>query len=111
MKCCRRSKASSSSQPKAERVGVGGHREYNSGWHTALDLNNLLTVSEIVTRAAIERKESRGAHFRDDFPNKSEEFATFNIVVKKSPGGEPQITRETMAPMRADLQQIIQEMK
>ena len=96
---------------KAERVGVAGHREYNSGWHTALDLNNLLTVSEIVTRAAIERKESRGAHFRDDFPNKSEEFATFNIVVKKSPGGEPQITRETMAPMRADLQQIIQEMK
>jgi succinate dehydrogenase / fumarate reductase, flavoprotein subunit len=96
---------------KAERVGVGGHREYNSGWHTALDLHNLLTVSEIVTRAAIERKESRGAHFRDDFPNKSEEFATFNIVVKKSPGGEPQITRETIAPMRADLQQIIQEMK
>jgi succinate dehydrogenase / fumarate reductase, flavoprotein subunit len=96
---------------QAERVGVGGHREYNSGWHTALDLHNLLTVSEIVTRAAIERKESRGAHFRDDFPNKSEEFATFNIVVKKSPGGEPQITRETIAPMRADLQQIIQEMK
>jgi len=96
---------------KAERVGVGGHREYNSGWHTALDLNNLLTVSEIVTRAAIERKESRGAHFRDDFPNKSDEFATFNIVVKKSPGGEPQITRETIAPMREDLKQIIQEMK
>jgi succinate dehydrogenase / fumarate reductase, flavoprotein subunit len=96
---------------KAERVGVGGHREYNSGWHTALDLHNLLTVSEIVTRAAIERKESRGAHFRDDFPNKSDEFATFNIVVKKSPGGEPQITRETIAPMRDDLKQIIQEMK
>ena len=96
---------------KAERVGVGGHREYNSGWHTALDLHNLLTVSEIVTRAAIERKESRGAHFRDDFPNKSDEFATFNIVVKKSPGGEPQITRETIGPMRDDLKQIIQEMK
>src|ERR1700733_8792353 len=96
---------------KAERVGVGGHREYNSGWHTALDLHNLLTVSEIVTRAAIERKESRGAHFRDDFPNKSDEFATFNIVVKKSPGGEPQIIRETIAPMREDLKQIIQEMK
>jgi len=96
---------------KAERVGVGGHREYNSGWHTALDLHNLLTVSEIVTRAAIERKESRGAHFRDDFPNKSDEFATFNIVVKKSPGGEPQITREIIAPMRDDLKQIIQEMK
>jgi len=96
---------------KAARVGVGGHREYNSGWHTALDLNNLLTVSEIVTRAAIERKESRGAHFRDDFPNKSDEFAAFNIVVKKSPGGDPQIARETIPAMRDDLKQIIQEMK
>src|ERR1700678_994209 len=96
---------------KAERVGAGCHRESNSGWHTALDLHNLLTVSQIVTRAAIERKESRGAHFRDDFPNKSDEFATFNIVVKKSPGGEPQITRETIGPMRDDLKQIIQEMK
>src|SRR3984885_13356745 len=96
---------------KAERVGVGGHREYNSGWHTALDLHNLLTVSEIVTRAAIERKESRGAHFRDDFPNKDDNFGTFNIVVRKRPGGEMQISRETIAPMRPDLQQIIQEMK
>ena len=54
----------------SERVSVDGNREYNAGWHTALDLHNLLTVSEIVTRAALERKESRGAHFRDDFPAK-----------------------------------------
>jgi succinate dehydrogenase / fumarate reductase, flavoprotein subunit len=96
---------------KAERVGVSGHREYNSGWHTALDLNNLLTVSEIVARAALERKESRGAHFRDDFPNKDDNFGSFNIVVKKRPGGEMQISRETIPAMRDDLKQIIQEMK
>jgi succinate dehydrogenase / fumarate reductase, flavoprotein subunit len=96
---------------KANRVGVSGHREYNSGWHTALDLDNLLTVSEIVTRAALERKESRGAHFRDDYPNKDEQFGTFNIVVKKRPGGEMEISRETIPPMRDDLKQIIQEMK
>jgi succinate dehydrogenase / fumarate reductase flavoprotein subunit len=96
---------------KAKRVGVSGHREYNSGWHTALDLDNLLTVSEIVTRAALERKESRGAHFRDDYPNKDEQFGTFNIVVKKRSGGEMEISRETIPTMRDDLKQIIQEMK
>ena len=53
---------------RAKHVAVRGNREYNPGWHTALDLNNLLTVSEAVTRAALERKESRGAHFRDDYP-------------------------------------------
>ena len=42
----------------------------NPGWHTALDLRNLLTVSEAITRSALERKESRGAHFRDDYPDK-----------------------------------------
>src|SRR6185295_7619104 len=54
----------------SERASVAGNREYNAGWHTALDLHNLLTVSEIITRAALARKESRGAHFRDDYPNK-----------------------------------------
>jgi succinate dehydrogenase / fumarate reductase flavoprotein subunit len=96
---------------KAERVGVSGHREYNAGWHTALDLNNLLTVSEIVARAALERKESRGAHFRDDFPNKDQNFGAFNIVVRKRPGGEMQIAREAIPAMRDDLKQIIEEMK
>jgi len=95
----------------SERVGVDGNREYNSGWHTALDLQSLLTVSEIVTRAALERKESRGAHFRDDFPNKDKQYEAFNIVVRKGADGEMQITREPILPMREDLQQIIQEMK
>jgi len=95
----------------SERVSVDGHREYNAGWHTALDLHNLLTVSEIVTLAALERKESRGGHFRDDYPNKSEEFGTFNIVIRKDPGGKPQLKRETIPAMRDDLKKIIQEMK
>ena len=60
-----------------------GNREYNPGWHTALDLDNLLTVSEAITRAAIERKESRGGHFRDDYPDKDPAFAKFNIVVRQ----------------------------
>jgi succinate dehydrogenase / fumarate reductase flavoprotein subunit len=95
----------------SERVSVDGNREYNAGWHTALDLHSLLTVSEIVTRAALERKESRGAHFRDDFPTKDKQYDGFNIVVRKGAGGEMQLTRKPIPPMREDLQQIIQEMK
>ncbi|PYL15834.1 MAG: fumarate reductase/succinate dehydrogenase flavoprotein subunit [Verrucomicrobia bacterium] len=56
---------------RANRSGIVGHREFNPGWHTALDLKNLLTVSEAITRAALERKESRGAQFREDYPTKS----------------------------------------
>jgi succinate dehydrogenase flavoprotein subunit len=96
---------------RAQRVGVSGNREYNPGWHTAIDLNSLLTVSEIVTRAALERKESRGAHFRDDYPAKDEKFGSFNIVVRKGAGGDPQIMREPIPQMPAELKQIIEEMK
>ena len=95
----------------ASKVSVSGNREYNAGWHTALDLRNLLTVAEIITRAALERKESRGAHFRDDFPAKDEQFGKFNIVVRKGNDGEVQLKREPIVPMREELQQIIQEMK
>ena len=57
---------------RANRAAVTGNREYNPGWHTAIDLKNLLTVSEAITRAAVERKESRGAQFREDYPEKDE---------------------------------------
>jgi succinate dehydrogenase / fumarate reductase flavoprotein subunit len=92
-------------------VSVGGNREYNTGWHTALDLHNLLTVSEFVTLAALERKESRGAHFRDDFPAKDERSGKFNIVARKGLDGQVQLARVPIPPMRDDLQQIIEEMK
>ena len=95
----------------ASRVSVAGNRDFNAGWHTALDLTNLLTVSEIVTRAALERKESRGAHFREDYPNKEAEYAKFNIVAQKARDGSVQLSRVPIAAMRTDLQQIIEEMK
>jgi succinate dehydrogenase / fumarate reductase flavoprotein subunit len=96
---------------RSGRVGVGGNREYNGGWHTAIDLHHLLTVSESVTRAALERKESRGAHFRDDYPAKDDRFGQFNILVRKRSDGGMQLTREPLPAMPAELQQIIQEMK
>ena len=96
---------------RAQRVGVSGNREYNPGWHTAIDLNHLLTVSEMVTRAALERKESRGAHFRDDYPAKDNKLGSFNIVIRKGAGGELQIMREPIPEMPTELKQIIEEMK
>jgi succinate dehydrogenase / fumarate reductase, flavoprotein subunit len=96
---------------RAERVGVDGNREYNNGWHTALDLDNLLTVSEAVTRAAIERKESRGGHFRDDYPGKDPEQSTFNLVVRKGSEGEMQVTREPIPDLPEHLKQIVEENK
>jgi succinate dehydrogenase / fumarate reductase flavoprotein subunit len=96
---------------RAAKVGVVGNREYNPGWHTALDLANLLTVSEAVTLSAIERKESRGGHFRDDYPEKVPAFAEFNHVCRRGKDGEMQIVREPIKPMRDDLKQIIEENK
>ncbi|MGH9356684.1 MAG: fumarate reductase/succinate dehydrogenase flavoprotein subunit [Terriglobia bacterium] len=94
---------------RSRRVRVFGNREYNTGWHTALDLPNLLTVSEAVTRAAIERKESRGAHFRDDYPAKGETFGKLNHIIRKGPGGEMQISREPVPEVPAELKKIIEE--
>jgi succinate dehydrogenase / fumarate reductase flavoprotein subunit len=94
---------------RAARAGIAGHREYNSGWHTAIDLGNLLMVSEAIATAAIERKESRGAQFRDDHPSKSEAFGTFNIVLQKGPDGAMTLTRVPIAPVPAELQQVIEE--
>lgn len=96
---------------KSNKTVAQGNREYNGSWHTALDLKNLLIVSEAIAKSAIERKESRGAHFRDDYPNKSDEYATFNLVTKKGPDGKMQVTRQPLKEMRSDLKQIIQEMK
>ena len=93
----------------ARRAGVTGHREYNSGWHTALDLTNLLTVSEAVTLSAIERRESRGGHFRTDYPEKDPAFGTFNIVVRRGPDGALQLSRVPIPPMPPELQKIIEE--
>jgi succinate dehydrogenase / fumarate reductase flavoprotein subunit len=95
---------------QAQRAGVGGNREYNPGWHTALDLESLLTVSEAIARAGIERKESRGAQFREDYPGKDEALGKVNIVVQKGAEGEMQVRREPIPEMPAELKEVIKEM-
>jgi succinate dehydrogenase flavoprotein subunit len=96
---------------RSRRAAVHGHREYNPGWNTSLDLHNLLTVSEAITRAAIERKESRGGHFRDDFPSKDAASGKVNIIVKKSADSAMQVRRELIPEMPVELKQVIEEMK
>ena len=96
---------------RAAKAAVIGHREYNPGWHTAIDLENLLTVSEAIARSAIERKESRGGHFREDYPEKNPEYATFNVVTSKGADGRMQIRRVPIPPMPAELKQVIEDQK
>jgi len=96
---------------RAEKTAVTGNREYNPGWHTALDLKNLLTVSEGITRAALERKESRGAQFREDYPDKDERFSKVNTIVSKSADSSMQVRLEPLPEMPDYLKQIIEEMK
>ena len=96
---------------RAKHAAVPGNREYNPGWHTALDLPNLLTVSEAITRAALLRKESRGAHFRDDYPAKDETYGSFNLIVRQGKNGEMTVTREPLPPLSDELKKVIEEMK
>jgi succinate dehydrogenase / fumarate reductase flavoprotein subunit len=96
---------------RAERAGIDGHREYNSGWHTCLDLRNLLDVSEAIARSAIERKESRGGHFREDYPDKAAEFAQCNIAVQRAADGSMQVRRVPLPAMPSELKQVIEEQK
>jgi succinate dehydrogenase / fumarate reductase flavoprotein subunit len=95
---------------RAGRALAPGSREYNAGWHTALDLHNLLTVSEAVTRAALLRQESRGAQSRDDYRGKDPEWGKLNLVVRKGAGGAMEVERVPTRPLPDELAKIIEEM-
>jgi succinate dehydrogenase / fumarate reductase flavoprotein subunit len=96
---------------RAANAGITGHREYHSGWHTAQDLGNLLIVSEAITRSAMERKESRGGHFRQDYPDKDPAYATFNVSVRRGADGRMQVSRVPIPPMPAELKKVIEDNK
>jgi len=96
---------------RAATAAVHGHREYNPGWHTALDLRHLLIVSEAIARCAIERRESRGGHFREDYPEKVSEFGKVNMVVRKTATGSMELQRVPLAEMPPELKQVIEENK
>ena len=96
---------------RAERVAVGGNREYNPGWHTALDLRNLLAYSEAIARSALARKESRGAHTRLDYPDKDERLGKLSVVIRKNPDGDLEVSWEPIPDIPEELQRIIDARK
>jgi succinate dehydrogenase / fumarate reductase flavoprotein subunit len=93
---------------RAEAVPVSGNRDYNPGWNTAMDLRHLLTVSEAISRSALMREESRGGHFRDDFPAKSNEWAQYNIVLRKD-GESMKIERVPLVAQTEEQKKVIAE--
>jgi succinate dehydrogenase / fumarate reductase, flavoprotein subunit len=96
---------------RAERAGTTGNREYNNGWHTTIDIGNMVIVSEAITRAALLRKESRGAQFREDFPGKDSEWEKYNIVIRRGGEGEMVVEERTFTPLPDELKKVIEEMK
>src|SRR5215469_7474934 len=96
---------------RSNRAAVTGNREYNPGWHTTVDLKNLLTVSEAITKAGIERKESRGAQFREDYPEKDDRFSKVNTIISKASDGSMQVRLDPLQQMPDYLKQVIEEMK
>ena len=88
----------------------GSSRKYNSGWHQALDLKNMVDISTAATLAALTREESRGGHTRDDFPGEIEAWGTIlNIIYMEN--GEIKVRQEDVEPMREDLKVAIKEVK
>lgn len=95
---------------RARAVPVEGNRDYNPGWHTALDLGNLLTISRAIALSAISRKESRGAHFREDFPEKDPEAARYNTVVRRGPDGSMMLETAPVVPTTEVQKAVIEEL-
>ena len=96
-----------------ERVGraaAEGNRLYNPGWHLALDLRSLLTASQAITLAALERKESRGGHTREDHPKADPEFGKVNVVIRMK-NGEPYVDQAPLEPLPDDLREIVEGTK
>jgi succinate dehydrogenase / fumarate reductase flavoprotein subunit len=92
------------------RVKVEGGRAFNPAWHLALDLHSMLTVSEAVTLGALERKESRGGHTRDDYPFADDRYGTVNMVIRRK-GEALAVAQEPIPPLRDDLKALLQEKK
>ena len=88
---------------RASMVSVTGGRAYNPGWHLALDLRNMLLVAEAIATSALERKESRGGHTREDYPEMLPEWRPVNLICSVDDDGRIKLTRQPLSPMREDL--------
>lgn len=100
---------------RAKKLSVEGHRQYNPGWHLALDLTNMLVVSECIAKAALEREESRGGHTRDDFPSPDPHWGALNLVLTLDPPAEGELLgsvamkHQPLPVMPDDLKSLFEE--
>jgi succinate dehydrogenase / fumarate reductase flavoprotein subunit len=97
---------------RAKKLAVEGHRQYNPGWHLAIDLTNMLVVSECIAKAALEREESRGGHTRDDFPGPSDEWGKVNLVLTLAGGdfaSPVELRHQPLPVMPGDLRSLFEE--
>ena len=89
---------------RAENAAVEGHRQFNPGWHLALDLRNMIDVSECIAKSALERHESRGGHTREDFPTMDPNWRGVNLVCSLVPGtNDMELTHKPVPTIRPDL--------
>ena len=93
---------------KLKQVQVPGNRQFNPAWHLALDLRSMLAISEAVTRSALERRESRGAQTRDDYPKTDPEYGKINFISRQK-NGELTVVREPLPAMPDELRRLIEE--
>jgi len=94
---------------RAAKVSVEGHRQFNPGWHLALDLRNMLTVSTCVALAALEREESRGGHTREDFPGMNPKWRGVNLICSlDGEGGSVLIEHKPVPTIRRDLLELFE---
>src|SRR3712207_6132769 len=89
-------------QERARNLHIEGSRMYNPGWHTARDIQNMLKVSEIIVRCAIERRESRGAQWRLDYPDLDPAWAKKNLIAVQGPGDQVNISTRAVPEMPAE---------
>jgi succinate dehydrogenase / fumarate reductase flavoprotein subunit len=94
---------------RVANLSVEGHRQYNPGWHLALDLPHMLIVSECIARAALERQESRGGHTRDDFPASDAEWAKTNLICAPTGDGGVAVRHQPLPRMPSELAEIFEE--
>jgi succinate dehydrogenase / fumarate reductase flavoprotein subunit len=94
---------------RVDALSVEGHRQYNPGWHLALDLPHMLAVAECVARAALEREESRGGHTRDDFPEADPAWGRVNVVCTRTGDGRIEVARQDLPTMPDELAEIFEE--